>query len=79
MPRLKVLSGKDLVKIFTKYGFEKIDQTGSHLKMRRISRTEKQTLIIPMHKEIDKGLLRQIFNQSSKYIPSDNLEKDFFV
>jgi len=33
MPKLKVLGGKDLLKIFTTFGFEKIGQRGSHAKM----------------------------------------------
>jgi len=78
MPKLRVLSGKDLVKIFSTFGFEQIDQKGSHAKLRRIINGTKQTLTIPMHSEIDKGLLKQIFTQSSQYISSDDLEKDFY-
>jgi predicted RNA binding protein YcfA (HicA-like mRNA interferase family) len=60
MPKLKVLGGKELIKIFTEYGFEKIDQRGSHVKIRRIGPDGRETLTIPMHSEIEKGLLKQI-------------------
>ena len=36
MPKLKVLSGKDLVKIFILFGFEILSQKGSHIKLCRI-------------------------------------------
>ena len=78
MPKLKVLSGKDLLKIFAKYGFEKVDQNGSHVKIRRIGPDGKETLTIPMHNEIDKGLLKQILVQSSRYISENDLRTDFY-
>jgi predicted RNA binding protein YcfA (HicA-like mRNA interferase family) len=78
MPRLKVLGGKELVKIFTNFGFEQIEQRGSHVKMRRIVENEKQTFTIPLHKEIDKGLLKQIFVQASQYISEKELSPLFY-
>ena len=78
MPKLRVLGGKNLLKIFAKYGFEKIDQRGSHVKIRRIGLNGKETLTIPMHTEIDKGLLKQIFTQSSQYISENDLRADFY-
>jgi predicted RNA binding protein YcfA (HicA-like mRNA interferase family) len=78
MPKLKVLGGKDLLKIFAKHGFEKIDQRGSHVKIRRIGPNGKEILTIPMHIEIDRGLLKQIFIQASRYITENDLRMDFF-
>ncbi len=79
MPKLKVLSGKDLLKIFIGYGFEKVDQHGSHVKMRRMMPHGKETLTIPLHTEIDRGLLKQIFVQASRYIPENDLRVHFFI
>lgn len=79
MPRLKVLSGKNLVTIFASFGFEQIDQTGSHAKLRRFTDNKKQTLTVPMHKEIDKGLLKGIFNQASIYISETELRNHFYT
>jgi len=78
MPKLKVLGGEDLFKIFSTHGFEKISQKGSHVKMRRMGLDSKETLTIPMHTEIDKGLLRQIFIQASRYISENDLRKYFY-
>jgi len=35
MPKLRTLSGHELLKIFAKFGFERVDQEGSHVKIRR--------------------------------------------
>jgi predicted RNA binding protein YcfA (HicA-like mRNA interferase family) len=78
MPKLKVLGGKELLKIFAAYGFEKIDQHGSHVKIRRDRQEGKEILTIPMHSEIDHGLLKQIFIQASRYISEKDLRKDFY-
>ncbi len=79
MPKLRVLGGKDLLKIFSNFGFEEIEQHGSHVKMRRFVAEEKQTLTVPMHKEIDKGLLKQIFNQASRYVSEEELRPFFYI
>ncbi len=79
MPKLKVLSGSDLLKIFGSYGFEKIDQRGSHVKLRRIGLEGKETLTVPMHQEIDRGLLKQIFVQASRHIPENDLRQHFYT
>lgn len=78
MPKMKILGGKDLLKIFSTFGFEEIDQRGSHVKMRRVVAGDRQTLTIPMHKEIDKGLLKQIFIQASQYVSENDLKPLFY-
>ena len=60
------------------YGFEKVDQHGSHIKLRRAGKDGRETLTIPLHIEIDKGLLKQIFVQASQYIIKSDLQKHFF-
>ncbi len=79
MPKLKTLSGKDVVKIFSNFGFEGISQRGSHIKLRRtLDDGTKQTLTIPLHKELDKGTLRAIFRQSLRYIPEEEIKHYFY-
>ena len=78
MPKLRVLSGKEVVKILSKFGFEVVSQRGSHVKLRRIlPNGAKQTLTVPFHDELDKGTLKAIFRQASRYIPEDKL-RDYF-
>jgi len=79
MPKLKVLGGKELIKIFSNFGFEEVGQSGSHVKIRRIINGDKQTLTVPLHKEIDKGLLKQIFVQASQYVSKDKLKEKFYT
>jgi len=78
MPKLRVLGGKNLIKIFSAFDFKEIDQRGSHKKIRRVVNGNKQTLTVPAHKEIDKGLLKQIFIQASQYISEEELRPLFY-
>lgn len=78
MPKLKVLSCKDVIKILESFDFEVVSQKGSHVKLRRILKGIKQTLTIPDHKELDKGTLRAILNQASRYISAEKLKGFFY-
>jgi len=77
-PKLKRLSGRDVVGILAKFGFSAYSQKGSHVKLRRVSIDRKQTLTIAMHDELDIGTLRAIFRQACRYIPEDQLRKEFY-
>jgi predicted RNA binding protein YcfA (HicA-like mRNA interferase family) len=80
MPKLKTLSGEDIVKIFERFGFFIDRQKGSHVKLKRvIENNSAQTLTIPNHKELDKGTIKAIYNQSLKYIPETDLRKYFYL
>jgi predicted RNA binding protein YcfA (HicA-like mRNA interferase family) len=57
MPKLKRLSGKDVIKVLSYFGFEQVGHRGSHVKLKRVVIDSIQTLTIPMHKELDKGRL----------------------
>lgn len=51
MPRFKVLSGGEVVRILALFGFKVASQRGSHIKLRRIETGGgQQTLTIPNHK-----------------------------
>ena len=64
MAKLPRLSGKEVVKALTKVGFESVRQRGSHLIMIKQSPQGKIPLVVPMHKEIDRGTLLEIIRQS---------------
>ncbi len=78
MPKLKRLSGSDVIKIFKRFGFDEVSQKGSHVKLKRINDGISQTLTILNHKEIDTGTLRAIINQASRYIELESLKKEFY-
>ena len=63
MPKLPIISGKDLIKCFAKIGYEIDHQTGSHIILRHKMPPHKR-LTIPNHKEIAKGTLRAIIRQA---------------
>ena len=77
--RLKHLSGRDLVLIFETFGFAAVSQKGSHVKMRRMSISGSETLLIPFHNTIPKGTLRAIFGQATRFIPRDELHPHFYT
>ena len=63
VPKLPLLSGKDLVKIFHKVGYEVDHQTGSHMILRQ-NKEPFRRLTIPNHHEIAKGTLNAIIKQA---------------
>ena len=79
MPKLKTISGNELVKIFLFLGFEVASQRGSHVKLRRIYNNKKQTFTIPNHQELDKGTLRAIYRQALQYVSEEELKKYFYT
>ena len=80
MPKLRRLSGQDVLRILERFGFVVHSQRGSHVKLQRIGPDgERQTLTIPRHSELDPGTLRAIFRQASHYIPPDELHTHFYV
>jgi predicted RNA binding protein YcfA (HicA-like mRNA interferase family) len=62
MSKLPVLSGKECLDLFLHNGFQKVRQVGSHIIIRKNNPFAQ--LIIPDHKELDKGTLRAIIRQS---------------
>lgn len=58
MSKLPQVSGKNAIKAFRKIGFEIVQQRGSHVKLTRTIGNQKQTIIVPQHKVIKKGTLR---------------------
>jgi predicted RNA binding protein YcfA (HicA-like mRNA interferase family) len=80
MPKLKTLYGQDVLKIFAKFGFEKVDQEGSHVKIRRqLLAGGRQSLTVPLHDEIDKGTLKAIFRHALRYVPEGDLYPHFYT
>jgi predicted RNA binding protein YcfA (HicA-like mRNA interferase family) len=54
------VNGADAVRALNRLGFEKRRQTGSHVILRRESRT----VVVPMHKPIKPGTLRGLIEQA---------------
>jgi predicted RNA binding protein YcfA (HicA-like mRNA interferase family) len=80
MPKLRRLSGPEVIKIFGHFGFSIVSQGGSHVKLRRLTDTgEKQTLTVPNHSQLDTGTCKAIYRQAMRYIPEDDLKPFFYA
>ncbi len=79
MPRLRRLSGAEVIAILGRFGFSIHAQRGSHVKLRReLPNGTVQTLTVPAHPELDTGTCRAIFRQASRFIPEENLRPYFY-
>ena len=81
MPRLRRLSGDQIIRILVSFGFEVISIKGSHHKLRRTVDGQKQTLHIPVHGStpVSTGTLSSIFKQACAYIDEDALKPYFYT
>ncbi len=80
MPRVRRLSGEEVIGILGRFGFVVYSQRGSHIKLRRITEAgQRQSLTVPRHRELDIGTLQAIFRQASRFVPGDNLWQYFYT
>jgi predicted RNA binding protein YcfA (HicA-like mRNA interferase family) len=63
VPKLPVVSGREVVKALSKVGYALDHQTGSHMILRHKEAPHRR-LTIPNHKEVAKGTLRAIINDA---------------
>jgi predicted RNA binding protein YcfA (HicA-like mRNA interferase family) len=80
MPRLRRLSGADVVAILRRFEFVVHVQRGSHVKLKRtLPSGSSQTLTVPMHPELDTGTCRAILRQASRFVPEADLRPHFYT
>jgi len=60
--KLPVISGRELVRLFGRIGFQFDRQKGSHIILVRAN--PPTTLTVPDHRELDRGTLRAILRQA---------------
>lgn len=60
MPKLPLLSGKDVVRALERLGFEQIRQRGSHIILQRAG----VGCVVPLHREVKTGTLAGIIRQA---------------
>ena len=72
MPKLRILSGKDVCSILAQHGFQEVRRRGSHVVMQKKLPQTTITVPVPDHKEIRIGTLQSIIRQSS--IPKTEFE-----
>ena len=63
MSKLPVVSGSECIKALEKTGFAIVRQRGSHIVL--VREDPRNTVIVPNHKELDRGTLRAIIRQAN--------------
>ena len=64
MPKLRILSGKEVCSILAQHGFQEVRRRGSHVVMQKKLPQTTITVPVPDHKEIRIGTLQSIIRQS---------------
>ncbi len=78
MPKLRGLSGKEVVSILRQFGFTEVSQRGSHIKLKRFVEGRVETLTVPAHTTLDPGTLRAIIRQAARFISEQELRPYFY-
>lgn len=71
MSVLPRVSGREVVAVLSKLGYEKDRQKGSHIVLRQVAYPHRR-LVVPDHKEIAKGTLRAIIKQAGLTVDEFN-------
>ena len=64
MPKLPILSGKDVMKALSQIGFVHVRTRGSHAILNKQTERGTLTIPVPLHKEVAKGTLKSIMKQA---------------
>ena len=65
-PELPQISGRQLVKLLVKLGYEIVRQRGSHMRLRKQMETSEHKVTVPLHRTVAKGTLRDILDDVAK-------------
>ena len=65
MPKLPVLSGREVIKILLKLGFIEARQKGSHVILKKQLPAGEIGCVVPLHKEVAIGTLKGILKQAN--------------
>jgi predicted RNA binding protein YcfA (HicA-like mRNA interferase family) len=64
MPKLPILSAREIIRALSSQGFQGVSQKGSHIKMKKRTPNETRIVIIPDYPEIPTGTLKSIIRQA---------------
>lgn len=64
MPKLQRVSGKELIRVLEKLGYQQIRQKGSHVVLKRKSGDDVTGCVVPLHKELAVGTIRGVLRQA---------------
>ena len=82
MPLLKRLTSRQILGVPGRFGFEVVSMKGSHAKLVRApfegKTRQREILVVAMHRKMSIGTVHAIYRQACRFIPKDDLRKDFF-
>jgi predicted RNA binding protein YcfA (HicA-like mRNA interferase family) len=80
MPRLRRLSGKEVVAILNRFGFETVRVRGSHHQLKS-QEGPGPVITVPLHgnEPLQIGTLKSIYRQACTQIPEDDLRPYFYA
>ena len=64
MTKLPVISGHKVIKALSKAGWTHRRTKGNHAVLAKVMNDQKIALVVPIHREIDKGTLIEIIRQA---------------
>ena len=64
MPKLRVLSGREVCQIMVQHGFKQVRRKGSHIILQKATGNTTITVPVPDHDELKLGTLIGIIRQS---------------
>lgn len=76
MPRLPVISGRQLIAFMESFGYVVLRQRGSHVRLRLRNDRGEWVETVPDHREVAQGTLRSILRRMS---PATGLEIDDLI
>jgi predicted RNA binding protein YcfA (HicA-like mRNA interferase family) len=85
MPKLRRLSGQEVIRILAQFGFEVVRIKGSHHVLRRIitseGKEETQTVNVPVHgsQSLATGMLKRLYRDLQRYLPEEELHNSFYT
>ncbi len=80
MPRLRVLSGRQVVRILHRFGFRVVAVRGSHAKLHQeVASGAHQTLTLPLHDTLAPGTVLAIYRQAVRLVPESDLRPHFYT
>ena len=75
---LKVLNGKEVIKIFEQYGFIQVRSKGSHVRLACYRDNAKHLITIPLHTELKRGTLYSIAKEFGLIFGNDAMKKEMY-
>ena len=64
MPKLRRVSGREVIRALEKLGFEQVRQRGSHVVLKKQTPAGEIGCVVPLHRELAIGTLRGILRQA---------------